>query len=102
MNLLNITESVKEQLDSGKLLEEVETDLLLSVLKPLHAQWLVNLYNYFTSPDGVKVISCGWKKAEITGLLDSTTILPPEDPFYSLPYKTIYWRGINIGDWRIF
>ena len=64
------SESVKEQLDSRKALEEVETDLRLSVLKPLHAQWLVNLYSYFTSPDGVKVISCGWKKAEITGLLD--------------------------------
>ena len=65
-------------------MEEVETDLRLSVLKPLHAQWLLNLYNYFTSPDGVKVISCGWKKGEFTGLLDGTTILPPKDPFYSL------------------
>ena len=78
------SESVKEQLDSGKELEEVETDIRLSVLKPLHAQWLVNLYNYLTSPDGAKVISRGWKKAEITGLLDGTTVLPPEDPFYSL------------------
>lgn len=78
------SESVKEQLDSGNALEEVETDLRLSVPKPLHAQWLVNLYNYFISPDSVKVISCGWKKVEITGLLDGTTILPPEDSFYSL------------------
>ena len=31
------SESVKEQFDSGKALEEVETDLRLSVLKPLHA-----------------------------------------------------------------
>ena len=22
--------------------------------------------------------------------------------YFHIPYKTIYWRGINIGDWRFF
>ena len=61
------SESVKEQFDSGKALEEVETDLRLSVLKPLHAQWLVNLYNYFTSPDGVKLSLVDGKRQKSQG-----------------------------------
>ena len=77
------SDNVKQQLDSGIKLEDVEVDFRLSILKPLHAQWLVNLYNYFSSPEGTKVISQGWKKSEITGLLDGTTTLPLEDPFDS-------------------
>ena len=36
---------VTEQLQSGVNLEHIEVDFCLSVLKPLHAQWLVNEYN---------------------------------------------------------
>jgi len=50
----------------------------MSVIKPRHAQWLVNIYTYFTSASHVRdIILKGWKKA---GLLDRTTTLPPEDP----------------------
>ena len=78
------SEAVKRQLDSGVELEDVDVDFRLSVLKPLHAQWLVNLYNFFTSPDGSKIVFQGWKKSEIAGLLDGTTILSPDDPFQSI------------------
>ena len=37
------SDSVKRQLESGTNLEDVEVDFRLSVIKPLHAQWLVNL-----------------------------------------------------------
>ena len=33
--------AIKQQLDSGKQLEDIEVDFRLSVLKPLHAKWLV-------------------------------------------------------------
>jgi len=36
---------VKSQLDSGKKLDGVEVDFRLSKIKPLHAQWLINMYN---------------------------------------------------------
>ena len=62
-------------------LEDVEVNFRLSVIKPLHAQWLVNLYNFFSTERGRQVICKGWKKAGILGLLDGTTVLPPEDPF---------------------
>ena len=73
--------AVKQQLDSGTDLEDVEVDFRLSVLKPMHAQWLVNLYNFFTTKQGAVMIMKGWKKSEILGLLDGSTTLPPEDPF---------------------
>ena len=44
--------AVRQQLESGVNLEDVEVDFRLSVLKPLHAQWLVNAYNFFASEKG--------------------------------------------------
>lgn len=85
---------LKQQLESGKHLEDIEVDLRLSVIKPLHAQWLVNMYNFFTQPDGRKIVLKGWQKAGISGLLDGTTVLPPEDPFETIPYGRKYLRGI--------
>ncbi len=75
---------MQQQLESGKPSEEIDVDLRLSMIKPLHAQWLVNMYTYFTSEGGESIIK-GWKKAGVVGLLDGTTILPPADPF-----ETIY------------
>ena len=71
--------AVQRQLQNGKNAEEV--DLRLSVIKPLHAQWLVNMFSYFTTSHGREIILKGWKKAGISGLLDGTTVIPPEDPF---------------------
>lgn len=76
--------AVKQQFDSGKKLEDIEVNFRLSVLKPLHAKWLVELFNFFTSTRGKEVIARGWKKSEIVGLLDGSTILPPEDPFHEI------------------
>ena len=74
------SDAVKQQLESGMDLED-EVNFCLSVIKPLHAQWLVNLYNFFSTKRGRQVICKGWKKAGILGLLDGTTVLPPKDPF---------------------
>ena len=75
--------SVQRQLESGKKAEDIEVDLRLSVIKPVHAQWLVNIYTFFTS-SGRDTILRGWKKAGISGLLDGTTVLLPEDPFEAI------------------
>ena len=71
-----------QQLQSGKSADDIEVDLRLTVIKPLHAQWLVSIYSYFTSSThGRDIILKGWKKAGICGVLDGTVTLPPEDPF---------------------
>ena len=41
-------QEVQRQLDSGTSFEDIEVDLRMSVIKPLHAGWLVALYDYLT------------------------------------------------------
>ena len=75
--------AVKEQLDSGKALDDISVDLRLTVMKPLHAQWLVDMYNYFTTERGQQIIMAGWAKSSMLGLIDGTvTDVPPADPFH--------------------
>ena len=75
---------VKHQLENGKRLEDVEVDFRLTSIKPLHAWWIVGMYNFLTSEKGSLVIEKGWEKAGITGLLDGNTEMPSEDPFEDL------------------
>ena len=72
---------VKQQIESGGDSTDVNVDLRLTVLKPLHAVWLVDLYNHLTSPVCVRLIAKGWEKAGISGVLGGQTDLPPEGPF---------------------
>ena len=53
------------QVDSGINFEDVHVDLKLSVVKPIHAAWLVELYNFFSSIEGKVYVLKGWEKAEI-------------------------------------
>ena len=55
-------DQVRKQLDEGKRLDDIEIKFLLSTIKPLHASWLIQMYNEITTkPD---VIS-RWKSAGI-------------------------------------
>ncbi len=78
------SDAVKKQLDSGKSIEDIEVDFRLSTIKPLRAQWLVNMYNFCTADKGARIINRGWKKAGISGLLDGSVKLPCEDPFQTI------------------
>ena len=60
---------------------EVNVDLRLTVLKPRHASWLVDLYNHLSRDIGRRQIAKGWEKAGITQLLYESFSLSPEDPF---------------------
>ena len=55
-----------QELDSGKGVDNIDIQLKMSVLKPLHANWINDLYNYFTAPKGKEIIASGWKAAYIT------------------------------------
>ena len=70
------------QLDEGKEIEDVAVQLKLSVLKPLHANWIIDLFNYFTSEKGREIISTGWKAAFITEAISTGSHgLESLDPF---------------------
>lgn len=70
----------QKQMESGNSPDEIEVDLRLSVLKPLHATWLVSLNNHLTGSVhvGKRHIAKGWGISE---LLQGKTTLSPEDPF---------------------
>ena len=57
---------VKSGLDKGKKIEEIDISMKLSILKPLHAKLLIDLYNYMTSPDGQAVSLKEWKVVGVT------------------------------------
>ena len=69
-------------LENGQELDDIEIDYRLSVLKPLHAKWLISLYNHMSSQEGKEIIASGWKKS---GIYDALKLgskgLPPLDPF---------------------
>ena len=89
-------DEVKQQIESGGESADIDVDLRLTVLKPLHTVWLVDLYNHLSSLVGVGHIAKGWEKAGISGLLDVQTDLPPEDSFTDIELALeIDWRPNN-------
>ena len=61
--------------------KNIDDDFRLTAIKPLHAQWLMNMFNFFTSQKGADAIIKDCKKAGIVGVLEGTIVLPSEDPF---------------------
>ena len=56
---------IQSQLDSGMVLNDVDVDLRLSVLKPIHATWIVSMYNHLSSSEArqsiAKKMEEGWR-----------------------------------------
>ena len=52
-----------------------------SVLKPIHATWIVSMYNHLSSSEGRQSIAKGQKKAGVTDVVSGSKKLPPKDPF---------------------
>ena len=72
-------------LENGQELEDIQIDYRLSVLKPMHAKWLMSFYDFMSSPKGKVVIASGWRKS---GILDAVEMglskLPVLDPFHDI------------------
>ena len=84
---------MRQLVDSGKTIEDIEVEFCLTTINSLHAQWIVNMYNFFNSQKGSPVTVKGWKKAEIAGLFNGTTLLPPEDPFRTVLTSEVIFIG---------
>ena len=66
-------------------MEELDIDLKLLVLKPLHASWLIELFDHMTSPAGKPVSLKGCQVAGITDAVKKgTSELPSLDPFHDI------------------
>ena len=71
-------------MDSGINFEDVDVDLKLLVLKPIHATWLVALFNFFTSTERKVYVLKGWEKAGIKDVFNGKEVLPPVDPYQDI------------------
>ena len=58
------SKQVQKHFDKGIALEDIDIRFQLTTMKPLHANWLIDLYNELTSPQAKYVIG-GWKKSGI-------------------------------------
>ena len=65
------SQEIHKQLEEGKKIDQVDVVLRLSVLKPLHAKWIIEFYNDMTSGKGKDVIANGWKSAGMMEALKS-------------------------------
>ena len=80
---LSCADQVKNELDKTKKIKEIDISTKLSILKPLHARWLIDIYNYMTSPDSQAVSLEGWKVAGMTETVQKgLNGLLSLDPFY--------------------
>ena len=79
------SQQIKNQLSIGKKIEEADIKFTHTMIKPLHAQWLVEFYNEMTSESGSTVIVNGWKASGIyDGLKMGSSNLPSIDPFQDI------------------
>lgn len=75
---------VEKQVDSGINFEDVAVNLKLSVLKPIHATWSVELYNFFTTTKGRVYVLKGSEKAGIKDVFNGKEVLLPFDPYQDI------------------
>ena len=74
------TNEVKKQLEEGTKVCEIDIPLKLSILKPIHGRWLLDLYDHLQN--NKKIIINGFESAAITEAV--TQELPDEDQFTDL------------------
>ena len=79
------SDQVIRALHEGNNIKDIKISLKLSVVKPLHAKWLSEIYNHMTSSEGRDVCLNGWK---VAGILDAAEKgldgLPNLDPFHDI------------------
>ena len=66
-------------------MEEIDIKLRFLTLKPLHAAWVVDLYNNITLAEGKEIDINGWKSAAIyDALKHDSKKLPTMDPSHDI------------------
>ena len=88
-------------MDDGKSVEEIDVKLQLHRLKPLHAEWLVELYNQMKTKEGKDIMS-GWKSAGIpVAIRTGSANLESLDPFSDIDpliSEVTHENNINIAE----
>ena len=89
---------VQKHLDKGIALEDIDIRFQLTTMKPLHANWLIDLFSVLTSPQAKDVIIGRWTKSGIWDALKlGSRGLPSIDPFKEIePMDSDYIVQIDI------
>ena len=75
--------SISRQLDKGKLVEDIDVKLKLSIFKSIHTEWIKNFNDYLTPEEGGKIFSICLKAAFIAEATEKgSKPLNPLSPFY--------------------
>ena len=78
---------IQRGMESRNNSDEIEVKLNLTTFKPLHAAWIMELYDLMTSNRGKSVIKKGWKASGIIGVIESGLAnLPSIDPFADMDH----------------
>ena len=72
---------ITKVMDAGQEIDAIEIPLKLSIVKPLHAQWLIEMFNEMTSDAGRNVCLKGWHVSGIKEAVETGLSKPLLDPF---------------------
>ena len=69
-------------LEKGLAVDEIDVKTPLTTMKPLHAKWIMNLYDEITSAKGKKIVLNSWQAAGILDVVEmGSAKLKCLDPF---------------------
>ena len=95
---------ITKQMDDRKSVEEIDVKLQLTKSKPLHAEWLAELYNQMTTKEGKDIIMRGRKSAGIPQAIRTGSVnLESLDPFSDIDpliSDVTHENTINIAEMR--
>ena len=75
-------DQITQAMDAGQMIDTIDIPLKLSIIKSLHAKWLLQMYNEITSEVGREACLKGWQVAGIKGAVEKgLSNLPCLDPF---------------------
>ena len=69
------SQEIVKQMEKGKQAHEIKVDVRISIVKPLHAKWIVKFYDYIRSKP--ELVKNGWKKSGIVERLHEKINLDP-------------------------
>ena len=76
---------ILDALENGCEVMDGKVDVKLIIMKPLHAKWLSEFYNYINSSDGQELTRNGWLRAGITDTIKiGSSKLTSLDPFLDI------------------
>ena len=79
------TEQITQAMDAGQELDSIDIKLQLSIITPLNAKWIIELYNEMTSGDSREICLKGWIVSDIKKEVDmELSDLPQLDPFEAI------------------